>query len=674
MKKFTTILFCLIILYTSSPGQKHIQQPSVNIKSISPLVNLLTVSVVDTAVAWTGGTDGANGVVFRTVNGGNDWGVDLFPYDQNVFNIFGMDPNTAFVAVYGNNETAIFRTSDGGSTWNNVFSSPGFINSVQMVSDTVGVGYAVRDPIGGQWSVLKTQNGGLNWNIISQFASIGEEYGYNNCVSWLDRRRGWFGTSGGRVYHTLDGGNSWGYAATPFDTVTAVAFPSEVGLSASSRGDIAGSINNGQNWFYLSNLSNQWVNGLSGVNLPSLTVWWAVSGTDFFATVDSGLSWFTLASAPEELYHVDVKFIPSQRSIIGWAVGKSGNVIRYKCTVPDIPTSPSPSTHSTGVSPMVTLRWSEAINCGYYYLEVSNDPSFDEPNLLIAEVLDVNSKTIGPLARNTTYYWKVFAENLLGYELSEIWDFTIKADTAFSVSISFPSSPTSSTDYRLFSIPGITPLVVTDILKSGNQKTDWRIYLDNGSEPFVPQELSVFFTFHIGEGYWLIKRGSLDISSLNVAMPPLNIYNEYLIDLHDGWNIIGNPFDRVVLAESIKTANGLSTFTMYQYDGSYTQSSVMEPFRGYYYFNGSTPLGSLAIPYPYILGNPPNNVPHMDWQVQLILETDINRDPENFIGISPNAKLDLDEFDNRKPPLVFDQGFLYFSHPEWDGKYSRFGS
>ncbi|HZY09728.1 MAG TPA: T9SS type A sorting domain-containing protein, partial [Bacteroidota bacterium] len=242
------------------------------------------------------------------------------------------------------------------------------------------------------------------------------------------------------------------------------------------------------------------------------------------------------------------------------------------------------------------------------------------------------------------------------------------------VSISFPSSPTSSTDYRLFSIPGFAQFAVKDVLKSGNQKTDWRIFRETGAEPYAPEELSGLSPFRPGEGYWLLKKGPLDISSLNIAMMPLNIYHEVLIDLHDGWNIIGNPFDRVVLAESIKTANGLSSLTLYHYNGSYTQSSVMEPFRGYYYFNGSTPLDSLAIPYPYILGNPPNNVSQMDWQVQLILETDINRDPENFIGIASSANEQLDYLDQRKPPLVFDQGFLYFPRPEWDGKYSRFSS
>jgi len=100
----------------------------------------------------------------------------------------------------------------------------------------------------------------------------------------------------------------------------------------------------------------------------------------------------------------------------------------------------------------------------------------------------------------------------------------------------------------------------------------------------------------------------------------------------------------------------------------------LEPYKGYYYYNSAN-LSSLKIPYPF--GGKiqaPDQLPPVDWRIQLKFASDINEDPENFIGIAPSAKEGFDDLESHKPPLFMDQGFLYFERPEWDKAFSLFSS
>jgi len=70
----------------------------------------------------------------------------------------------------------------------------------------------------------------------------------------------------------------------------------------------------------------------------------------------------------------------------------------------------------------------------------------------------------------------------------------------------------------------------------------------------------------------------------------------------------------------------------------------------------------------------PLELPQVDWMMKLSFSSEINEDPENYVGIAPVAKEGLDDLDARKPPLFMDQGFLYFERPEWDQNFKLFSS
>src|ERR1700690_3127308 len=210
--------------------------------------------------------------------------------------------------------------------------------------------------------------------------------------------------------------------------------------------------------------------------------------------------------------------------------------------------------------------------------------------------------------------------------------------TPMSTSIAFPGAPSVSTEYRLFSGPGLVDTVRVSRFLTGNQKTDWRIYSDNGSAENYLTELSANSFLQTGTGYWLIKKGNLDIPTFNMILPPLDSLASYAIALHSGWNIIGDPFDQSIPWQAVLDANNLSPATaLLAYNGSYVQNLTMAPFVGYYYFN-TTNAQTLKIPYPFGSSRiAPATSPQVTWKLQLSTESDINTDRENYIGIAPTA-------------------------------------
>ncbi len=378
--------------------------------------------------------------------------------------------------------------------------------------------------------------------------------------------------------------------------------------------------------------------------------------------------------SPNTLYHYRVVATNSAGTSNG-----SDQTFTTLPAAPAIVTLSSPANGTTNQPTTLTLFWTASIGATTYRLQMATNSSFS-PVVFDDSTMTTTSKQVGPLAYNTIYYWRVSAKNSGGSSApSSSFSFTTSSSTTVSPStpITFPTNPTSSTDYRLFSVPGIATSVTVGQILSGTQRTDWRIYSDNGAASTYLVELSSSSTLNTGEGYWLLRKGSLS-PSLNLTLPPLGSDGTYSIALHSGWNIIGNPFDRSVSWSAVLAANGLSANTpLYEYTGTttYAQSTTLDPFKGYYFDNRTSNLTSLKIPYPFSLPKvQPVSGPSIDWKVQLIFESDINSDRENYIGIAPSAKIAYDELDQRKPPLFLDQGFLYFPRPEWDAEYSRFSS
>jgi photosystem II stability/assembly factor-like uncharacterized protein len=104
--------------------------------------------------------------------------------------------------IYGNFQ--LYKTTDGGSTWNPVTTTVGGFYQFMDANNGWMVGSSVNN-IGGDNlnNIYRTTNGGLNWT--EQATNIGKA----NALYFSDLTHGWVVGQSGLVMKTTDGGTNW---------------------------------------------------------------------------------------------------------------------------------------------------------------------------------------------------------------------------------------------------------------------------------------------------------------------------------------------------------------------------------------------------------------------------------------------------------------------------------
>ncbi len=356
----------------------------------------------------------------------------------------------------------------------------------------------------------------------------------------------------------------------------------------------------------------------------------------------------------------------------------SSNVISVTTAgvLPQAPVLTAPANGSAGQPTTVTLGWNPSPGAASYVVQVSTAPTFVSAFINDTAVAS-NSRPLTPLAPNTTYYWRVAGKNQFGSGAFSSPPFSFSTLAAASVSggVAFPENPVFS-DYRMVSIPGIPTGTLSELTagSGGMQEFDWRAF--RVSDAGLLAELKPQDQLNAGEGVWLIRKNPLSITKSS-TMPPLQANGTFAIQIHDGWNIVANPFNVPVQWAAVRAQNGLLFSDVIQgWLGTYAVDSVMEPFRGYYFFNTNPGTTTLAIPYPlpstqhqasYVL-------PVIAWSLHVSFETPENIDTDCHLGVSPAAAAGHDSLAIRKPPLAFAGGEVYFSRPDPEGKSCRFST
>ena len=350
--------------------------------------------------------------------------------------------------------------------------------------------------------------------------------------------------------------------------------------------------------------------------------------------------------------------------------------------VPALPQAPlllSPADKSANQDPTgVSVGWND-VGAAHYHLRVSLSPT-----LLSAvfedSVLTAHTWQVTGLAYNTTYYWSVRALSANGLAsgfTAPAFSFTTSSSRAFvdtTVATFTTGTPTSS-DYRMVSFPGSNGWIVNQLL-SGTQKTDWRIFRDNGATP--PNhltELTSSSTLNAGEGFWLLKIGRLGFTQ-SVTMPTLDSAGTFSIPVRYGWNLIGNPFAASIPWTAVQRFNLPDTLTPpWTWNGQYDQMSSLDAFRGYYFYNRSATRSTLRLPYPFPgLQKTAASMPPVDWRIDISLTVGGHKAGTAWLGTSMAARQGYCALNEYHPPVILDQPDLYFHRPAWDSLYSRFSS
>ncbi|MGH7496676.1 MAG: FlgD immunoglobulin-like domain containing protein [bacterium] len=283
------------------------------------------------------------------------------------------------------------------------------------------------------------------------------------------------------------------------------------------------------------------------------------------------------------------------------------------------------------------------------------------------------------LPSGVTYHYRVVASSAAGRSPG--------ADQAFrtyprdwpnlSTTINFPSHGNASdyqaADYRIVGLPGTGDRAVSELF-AGQQNEDWAVVWDNGasSNYFIRFNGGSDFELSTGRAFWVIQRGPLQINT-SAPSAPLESCQFASIPLHNGWNLITNPFLSPMPWAAVKALNGIDA-PLWQYNGTagFTESDTLKPYVGFY-FDNTTALAALNVPY-----SPSSavaiEVDPVKWRVHITLATGAFVDKITSFGVAHAAKSELDPFDFRKPRALAAVPTVAFHRPDWDAQYGTFAT
>jgi photosystem II stability/assembly factor-like uncharacterized protein len=211
-------LLLLTVLFFLSPVS--------NAQSQGPVTkeNLRGLSATSDRVVWASGT---HGTYIRTTDGGRSWKVAQVPGAESLDfrDVEAFSAEEAYLLAAGPGEQSrIYKTTDGGKSWALQFTNhdpKGFFDCMAFWDSDHGI--AVGDPVNGKFQLIKTENGGKDWEPIppeklpmaiegeGAFAASG------TCIAVQGKKNLWFVTGGSaaRVFRSTDAGETWGVSETP---------------------------------------------------------------------------------------------------------------------------------------------------------------------------------------------------------------------------------------------------------------------------------------------------------------------------------------------------------------------------------------------------------------------------------------------------------------------------
>ena len=318
-----------------------------------------------------------------------------------------------------------------------------------------------------------------------------------------------------------------------------------------------------------------------------------------------------------------------------------------------------------------------------YMVEIDSDPNFSNP--IIIETTESEAEApLASLDEGTTYFWRVISVNqgLVSRPSDSLRFKRWPAQIQVQNSLNFTKA-TESNDFRMISLPG-APSVAISSTFSGQQAAsgplvpggdwNWSVWRDNGSTSaypgYVVNPVLASDTFEPGRGFWAISTSSWTVPQTSVAAVTLVGNAFFAIPLNQAplsqWTMIGNPFDFPVAWQDIIDANPDITgdTELWDWTGqSYQQVTVLEPYKGYYFFNRDD---RAQLDMPCFLEPASGKVAAREEQRIASLELSLFEDQNASLPAVSNvtltwqedAKEGLDRFDQHAPPAFFESAQL----------------
>lgn len=262
-----------LVLKTKDGGSTWTQQFTPNTS-----VYLLCTHFPTKQVGYIGGQDG---YIAKTTDGGMTFSnVTIVPGMNNIESIFFFNKDSGLAST----STEIYKTFDGGNSWQNVSAFPWGARDIYFTNDSVG--YAVYS------GVLKTTDRGNTWIILDTLT------GYDpTSLVFLNSDTGYITTKDPAILKTVDGGFNWTNINIPASTsayqLFSIYFTSQnngfaVGGMNNTKGTILSTKDGGNTWsIQLDDTLNQF----SSIYFPSDSIGYITSmGGDILKTTTGGFN------------------------------------------------------------------------------------------------------------------------------------------------------------------------------------------------------------------------------------------------------------------------------------------------------------------------------------------------------------------------------------------------
>ena len=243
--------------------------------------------------------------------------------DTDFTDISFPSPSTGYIS--GNKtggKSFIYKSIDGGATWNTKQTTMTGISNILFVNDNTGFATGQTFVTNFAPDFIKTVDGGANWTSLDVPVTSDERL---DALFFLDTSTGYVAGQTGKIYKTINGGTSWNILFDSTAELKDIVFLNvNTGFAVGSKGTILKTTDAGVTWTTKISGDNNFISTIKFINT---TTGLAVSSSGkILKTIDAGETWSTVFTSSKNLTSIA---IVNNKILVGGSADFSinGNVI-----------------------------------------------------------------------------------------------------------------------------------------------------------------------------------------------------------------------------------------------------------------------------------------------------------------------------------------------------------
>jgi len=221
---------------------------AVNVGLTASTIFDLAIDPVAPSTIYAGTWDGG---VFKSTDGGGNWSTINTGLYVSIIHDLAIDPMTSSTLYAGTNDAGIFKTTNGGESWSTVNTGLTALTVQVLAIDPVTPTTLYAGTYDG--GIFKSTDGGGNWNAVNTGLAVANTYVHALAIDPVTTTTIYAGMSGG-VFKSTNSGGNWSAINTDLashTTVRALAIdpvtPTTIYAGTFGNG-VFKSTNGGGNW------------------------------------------------------------------------------------------------------------------------------------------------------------------------------------------------------------------------------------------------------------------------------------------------------------------------------------------------------------------------------------------------------------------------------------------